>query len=945
VVTSASSDPQPRPDNGRSTGPDERARSGFTGRKRRSTRPIVKVADFVAKNVICAGGMGVVLAFAGIVLFIGSVVIPLFRDARFALLSTATLAKVPAGPAVAPPSTQPSKGPAPTQPTAKEAKPIAMGMDENLATLWVLDGGGDLSTYRAAGGQFVSANATSKQDITSVSNNRSDVAIGYSDGTVRVGQFRSDVEYLDPSTAPDVVKSIPPGQTVLYKDGVAMTTGSNQIRVVRTVPDLSEPIKVGESPASPIIAVDYNFTPDLEVLAAARADGRLYFNTITKKENVMTGKIRRSVRNFELPVPPAYRSQNPFAVLLGLNGRLVFVVYPDGRLLRYSTDNPEQAFVAEEVNLLPAGQSVSAARMLLGSLTIIVADSTGGLAGWFPAPSTGSTDSTGSTSSPQAGSPQAGSSQANSTQASTGLAAVGTGPADGFHMVRAHDFPQQSAPVVAIGTSARDRQFVTADAKGDVVVCHMTSGTMQGHVHVDDRAAVALVAMSPKNDAVAVLDEAREFELLHLDNPHPDGKMAQLFTPIWYEGYPAPSYTYQSSAGTDDAELKLSLVPLIFGTMKATFYAMLFAVPIAILSALYTSEFMQPRVRTIVKPLVEMMASLPSVVLGFIAALVLAPYVQNVIVAVLLAFVAVPLGLVLFGYVWQVLPTHLTLRLPGWARFGVLLALVVLMLWVSFRTGPWVERWVFYGDFKGWLDRRVGRATPGWAVMLSPLFLVAVVLSFNRWVKPRLPAPEIGRGRLRFGIGESLRSVALFAIAVSLATLTGWILSAAGFDLRGHVIGSYVQRNSLILGLVMGFAIIPIIYTLSEDALASVPDTLRSAALAAGATPWQAALKVVVPVALSGIFSACMIGFGRAAGETMVVLMASGRTPIMDMNIFNGLSALSANIATELPEAPVNSTHYRVLFMSAVVLFAVTFLVNTTAEIVRLRYRKRAYQL
>ncbi len=262
-----------------------------------------------------------------------------------------------------------------------------MGMDENLATLWVLDGAGDLSTYRAAGGEFVSSDAVSKQTITAVSNNRSDVAIGYSDGTVRVGQFRSNVSYLEPSSLPDNFRSIPPGKTVVYKDGVAMMTGSNQIRVVRTVPDVSEPIKVGGAPASPVIAVDYNFTPDLEVLAAARSDGRLFFNTITKKENVMTGRIKRSVRNFELPVPSGYRSRQPFALLLGLNGRLVFVVYPDGKLIRYSTDQPENAFLAEEVNLLPAGQTVSAARMLLGSLTIIVADSSGGLAGWFPAPS------------------------------------------------------------------------------------------------------------------------------------------------------------------------------------------------------------------------------------------------------------------------------------------------------------------------------------------------------------------------------------------------------------------------------------------------------------------------------------------------------------------------------------------------------------------------------
>jgi phosphate transport system permease protein len=178
-----------------------------------------------------------------------------------------------------------------------------------------------------------------------------------------------------------------------------------------------------------------------------------------------------------------------------------------------------------------------------------------------------------------------------------------------------------------------------------------------------------------------------------------------------------------------------------------------------------------------------------------------------------------------------------------------------------------------------------------------------------------------------------------------LAALLGWCLSAAGWDLRGNVVGGYVQRNTFIVGMIMGFAVIPIIFTVSEDALSSVPQSLRAAALGAGATAWQTAIRVVLPVATSGIFSACMIGLGRAAGETMIVLMASGRTPIIDFNIFNGLSALSANIATELPEAPVNSTHYRVLFMSALVLFVLTFLVNTTAEAIRLRFRKRMYQL
>jgi phosphate transport system permease protein len=155
----------------------------------------------------------------------------------------------------------------------------------------------------------------------------------------------------------------------------------------------------------------------------------------------------------------------------------------------------------------------------------------------------------------------------------------------------------------------------------------------------------------------------------------------------------------------------------------------------------------------------------------------------------------------------------------------------------------------------------------------------------------------------------------------------------------------YVQRNALIVGFVMGFAIIPIIYTLSDDALSSVPEHLRSASLGAGATQWQTATRIIIPTAMSGLFSALMIGLGRAVGETMIVLMALGNTPIMDWNIFNGARTLSANIAVELPEAVRNSTHYRTLFLAALVLFTMTFVLNTVAELVRLRFRKRAYQL
>ncbi|MBM3301800.1 MAG: ABC transporter permease subunit, partial [Deltaproteobacteria bacterium] len=159
------------------------------------------------------------------------------------------------------------------------------------------------------------------------------------------------------------------------------------------------------------------------------------------------------------------------------------------------------------------------------------------------------------------------------------------------------------------------------------------------------------------------------------------------------------------------------------------------------------------------------------------------------------------------------------------------------------------------------------------------------------------------------------------------------------------LVGSYQQRNTLVVGFAMGFAVIPIIYTLAEDALSSVPEHLRSASLGCGATHWQTAIWIVLPTAISGVFSAAMIGMGRAVGETMIVVMSAGNTPLIDVNIFNGLRALSANIAVELPEAPKDGTLYRVLFLTGLVLFGMTFVINTIAELVRIRFRKRAMQL
>jgi phosphate transport system permease protein len=185
------------------------------------------------------------------------------------------------------------------------------------------------------------------------------------------------------------------------------------------------------------------------------------------------------------------------------------------------------------------------------------------------------------------------------------------------------------------------------------------------------------------------------------------------------------------------------------------------------------------------------------------------------------------------------------------------------------------------------------------------------------------------------------------AVALTLTILLAAPLERAifGGDFRTFLLGPeglvYDPRNSMVVGFVMGFAVIPVIYAIAEDSLSAVPEHLRSGSLACGATPWQTAIRIVIPAALSGIFSGIMVGFGRSVGETMIVLMATGNTAVIDWSVFNGFRAMSATIAVELGEAPEGGTLYRVLFLSALLLFAVTFVVNTAAELIRIRIRAR----
>ena len=432
--------------------------------------------------------------------------------------------------------------------------------------------------------------------------------------------------------------------------------------------------------------------------------------------------------------------------------------------------------------------------------------------------------------------------------------------AEDLTLVRAHAFPSQGVTIRAIGRSTRDKSFVTAGVDGSLVLRHLTSErTLLSFPAVG--APVDAVLITPKSDGLLAKRIDGQVARYEIRSPHPEVSWRALFGKVWYEGYSKPEYVWQSTGGTDDFESKFSLVPLIFGTIKGTIYALLFAVPLAIMGALYTSQFMHPSLKARVKPTVEVMAALPSVVVGFIAGLWLASRVEREVVPVLLMTALLPAFGTAGILLWERLPTAFARRLKPGMEIVLILPLLALGGYFALKLGPSVEGVLFRGDFKLWLK--------------------------------------------------------------------------AALDVV------YDQRNCLVVGVAMGFAVIPIIFTIAEDAFSSVPSHLTAASLALGASRWQTAVRVVLPTASPGIFSAVMIGFGRAVGETMIVLMATGNTPVLDWSVFNGMRTLSANIAVEIPEAPYGGTLYRVLFLAGGVLFLMTFFVNTIAELIRQRLRER----
>ena len=429
-----------------------------------------------------------------------------------------------------------------------------------------------------------------------------------------------------------------------------------------------------------------------------------------------------------------------------------------------------------------------------------------------------------------------------------------------WNLTRIRSFEPLAARVSSLVASPRGKGFLALGDDGRGYVGYSTTGEVIARIPEPATPAVA-AAFAPKNDAILFADAGGAVRELLLDAPHPETTLRTLFLPVWYESATQPELKWQST-GPDEFEPKISLTVLIFGTLKGVLYAMLVSIPIAIAAAIYTALFLPSSLRAVVKPAIEVLAAVPSVVVGLLAALWLSPFVEKHLTAV---FSWVPVQIVLFMLVfalWRFLPRSTQQRLGGgWGALALAVPMLLIATAIAGIAAPGVESAFFGGDIKAWM--------------------------------------------------------------------------------RTNLSLTYDPRNAMVVGFAMGFAVIPVVFTIAEDAISNVPRSLWAASEALGATRWQTTWRVVLPAATPGLFAALMLGFGRAIGETMIVLMATGNTPILDLSPFNGMRTISACIAVEIPEAPHGGTLYRVLFLAGLLLFSFTFVCNTAAEVIGQRLRRR----
>jgi phosphate transport system permease protein len=762
-----------------------------------SPAPHVQWVDRISRGLICGVGILIIVTVALILVFVGKEAVPLFTAPKAEALPPREISGIPS-----------------------DAKLLTWSVDEFHRYSYSLADNGHLyfisNRDGGVGYEHPIPDLQQNRPVAAwVSPTGERLFIAAADGRFKYLQVQIMLSHDDQGKAvftPDIQESPLLSFPTEALSGPSQTAENANSLTEANAARPNQKTGSNKLPVPPIVArLACQFNPVTEMLAVSliSTDGRVFAGTFNPMPKLL------EIREVEL---------DPDGKITGMtidsDARFLLVATDRNRLYRYDLEASYER-PAETIQPSVYGSHVSSLDLLLGSYTYILGFEDGRVEAWF---------------------------------------GVRENPDDNaLQLKKIREFERMASAVRGIRPSGVDRSFWTFDHTGNLTMHFNPSARELLTFHLDSN--IQYVAPNAQLNGISVLTNGRELRQWKLDVPHPDINWKVLFGKVWYEGYGEPEHIWQSSSGSDNFEAKYSLVPLTVGTLKGAFYGLSVAIPMGVLAALYTSQLMRGRIRSIVKPAIEIMAALPSVVIGFLAGLWIAPFMEKHLVAFGLFFPITIALVMLAAWIYFQIPHATRSNIPQEVELGLMFLTVVTGMLITHALAQPVETTFFNGNIQQWI-----------------------------------------------------------------------------YDTFGQQVE---QRNSLVIGFAMGFAVIPIIFSISEDAMSNVPRHYVSGSLALGATRWQSAVRVVVPTASPGIFSAIMLGFGRAVGETMIVLMATGNTPILSFSPFNGMRTLSANIAVEIPEAPHGGSLYRVLFLGAVLLFLITFLVNTAAEIVRMRLREK----
>ena len=458
---------------------------------------------------------------------------------------------------------------------------------------------------------------------------------------------------------PVVVLGLSNGQALVFRHSYRVTYPDNKKTIT---PAIEYPY--GETPITldpQGRALDHvNLSVNDSTLVLAGSSGaQLNVLSMAREENMMTGEVTNSETRIDLP----QMTEQVKALYVDPRQQWLYVV--NGRAQADVFSLRDKSLNGRYKLADDATTEITASTQLVGGISMIFGDSKGGLSQWFMA----------------------------------------RDPDGEQRFKHIRSFQMGTSPIVEITAEQRRKGFLALDAAGEIGVFHSTAHRTLLVEKIAE--GPGIMALSPRANRI-IVEEGGKLLPLTLKNPHPEVSWSALWSKVWYENYDEPKYVWQSTAANTDFEPKMSLAPLTFGTLKAAFYAMLLAAPLAVAAAIYTAYFMAPSLRRKVKPVIELMEAMPTVILGFFAGLFLAPYVEGHLPGIFSLLMLLPIGILVAGFVFSRLPESIRLRVPDGWESAILIPVILFVGWLSLYMSPYLETWFFGGDMRMWISHDLG---------------------------------------------------------------------------------------------------------------------------------------------------------------------------------------------------------------------------------------------